>query len=121
MTTATFTCPACGRTSHHPDDARYGYCGACHEFTGSIRGWTDRRHIHMLIDDERRRQEAKFPNRTCADPLPPELKVAVLVEEVGEVARAVLEHEPADRLRDELVQVAAVAVAWLEALQRADR
>lgn len=30
----SFTCPRCGRTSHHPDDARYGYCGACHDFTG---------------------------------------------------------------------------------------
>lgn len=29
----TFTCPLCGRTSHHPDDVRYSYCGACHEFT----------------------------------------------------------------------------------------
>jgi hypothetical protein len=29
-----FTCPRCGRTSHHPDDSREGYCGACHDFTG---------------------------------------------------------------------------------------
>lgn len=40
--------------------------------------------------------------------------LAVLVEEVGEVAKAM--HEEASRtdLIDELVQVAAVAVAWLE-------
>lgn len=29
-----FTCPKCGRTSWHPDDERYGYCGACCAFTG---------------------------------------------------------------------------------------
>jgi hypothetical protein len=28
-----FTCPRCGRTSHHPDDIREGYCGACHDWT----------------------------------------------------------------------------------------
>lgn len=41
------------------------------------------------------------------------VKVAVLTEECGEVSRAVLDHDP-ERLREELVQVAAVAVAWLE-------
>ena len=46
---------------------------------------------------------------------PHPVKVAVLTEEVGEVARAALEHDT-DGLRLELVQVAAVAVAWLEAL-----
>jgi len=30
-----FTCPRCGRTSHHPDDEREGYCGACHDWTGT--------------------------------------------------------------------------------------
>ena len=29
-----FTCPRCGRTSAHPMDAREGYCGACHDWTG---------------------------------------------------------------------------------------
>jgi hypothetical protein len=29
-----FTCPQCGRTSFHPKDAEYGYCGACRAFTG---------------------------------------------------------------------------------------
>jgi len=45
----------------------------------------------------------------------PEVKAAVLAEECGEVARAVLDKDR-DNLRAELVQVAAVAVAWLEAL-----
>jgi hypothetical protein len=43
------------------------------------------------------------------------VKVAVLAEECGEVARAVLDRDCA-ALKRELVQVAAVAVAWLEAL-----
>lgn len=30
-----FTCPKCGRTSHHPMDARFGYCGHCHDYTGA--------------------------------------------------------------------------------------
>lgn len=33
------TCPRCGWTSHHPDDASNGYCGNCHEFTSDT---TDR-------------------------------------------------------------------------------
>jgi hypothetical protein len=28
-----FSCPRCGRTSHHPLDAIEGYCGACHDWT----------------------------------------------------------------------------------------
>jgi len=36
-------------------------------------------------------------------------------EECGEAARAVLDTD-IDQLRTELIQVAAVAVAWLEAL-----
>lgn len=32
-----FTCPDCTRTSHHPEDERYRYCGACHKFfTGEV-------------------------------------------------------------------------------------
>jgi hypothetical protein len=30
-----FTCPRCSRTSHHPDDKRYGYCSHCHAHTGA--------------------------------------------------------------------------------------
>jgi hypothetical protein len=29
----SFTCPRCGRTSHHPTDVAEGYCGACHDWT----------------------------------------------------------------------------------------
>jgi hypothetical protein len=35
-----FTCPRCTHTSHHPLDRRYGYCGRCHEYTGTPEGDT---------------------------------------------------------------------------------
>jgi len=48
--------------------------------------------------------------------------LAVLIEEVGEVGRALCEHWPAPyrdhELEAELVQVAAVAVQWLETIKR---
>ncbi len=27
-----YTCPRCGRTSHHPADEQFRYCEACHRF-----------------------------------------------------------------------------------------
>jgi hypothetical protein len=30
-----FTCPACGMTSYNPNDVREGYCGNCHDWTGT--------------------------------------------------------------------------------------
>jgi hypothetical protein len=33
MAELSITCPKCNRTSHHPEDANHGYCGACHEYT----------------------------------------------------------------------------------------
>lgn len=47
-----------------------------------------------------------------------EVKAAVLMEECGEVARAVLDVSPMSDLRAELVQVAAVAVAMIEWIDR---
>ncbi|MGN6484740.1 MAG: MazG-like family protein [Thermomicrobiales bacterium] len=45
---------------------------------------------------------------------------AILGEEVGEVSRAMLEDRfgAGGNLRDELVQVAAVAIAWIECIDR---
>jgi hypothetical protein len=34
----SYTCPECGRTSHHPEDERNSYCGACRQFTGAAAG-----------------------------------------------------------------------------------
>jgi hypothetical protein len=79
--------------------------------------------IVKAIEKERDRQHSKW-NTThrwgfgdCSSELvAPIVKVGVLTEECGEVARAVLECNQTD-LRRELVQVAAVAIAWLEALE----
>jgi ribosomal protein S27AE len=32
-----FTCPRCGMTSHNVNDAREGYCGNCHDYTGDTK------------------------------------------------------------------------------------
>lgn len=86
----------------------------------------NRSEIYEAIDNERARQDAKFPGQwggfatafavfdeptarcsafECA---------AILAEEAGEVARAVIDRDR-QGLEHELVQVAAVCVAWLEA------
>ena len=44
--------------------------------------------------------------------------LAILAEEVGEAAQAMLQEQGAARVREELVQAAAVIVAWLEAMDR---
>lgn len=81
-----------------------------------------------LINAERDRQdslvaEGRLP-WNCSNPdIDDDHKLAPLTEEVGEVAKALLwigEPDAFDldfrrlELRDELVQVAAVSVAWLE-------
>jgi hypothetical protein len=83
---------------------------------------TARAAIYAAIDAERDRQAGAW-NRPhpwgwgdCSSPkVSLTTKAAVLLEETGEVARAVLDQKP-DDLRRELVQVAAVAVAWLEGM-----
>lgn len=44
----------------------------------------------------------------------------ILTEELGEVARAICDREPLHELRSELVQVAAMACAWISAIDRAE-
>jgi len=46
--------------------------------------------------------------------------LTILVEEVGEIAEAILEHSPSEpsKLREELVQAAAVIVSMIEHLDR---
>src|SRR3954467_6076485 len=87
-------------------------------------------YVLNLVRMERQRQgqleaAGKIPFN-CADPnVGNLLKLAVLGEEFGEVCKEVYEaaaffgQPPADvtaKLRTELVQVAAVAVAWIEGL-----
>lgn len=67
------------------------------------------------VAEERRRQDRKWGP---SDHRPPPT-LAVLIEEVGEVAKAQMEETDAE-LRAELVQVAAVAVAMIEGIDRGD-
>lgn len=76
--------------------------------------------IYEEIRAERARQDAKFgANRV----MPASSWLPVLVEEVGEVGSACLDdgQDAHGDLRAELVQVAAVAVAWLESIDNDPR
>lgn len=69
----------------------------------------NRAGIFDAIIEERARQDNMHE-------FPLELRMAVLAEELGEVASA-LQAERVDYLISELIQVAAVAVRWIEALE----
>lgn len=77
------------------------------------------------VRQEQLRHEGRFPYTCAGEGLTPAEKLAVLAEEFGEVAREISDArncrtEPnPKRLRAELVQVAAVAVAWVESLDAA--
>jgi hypothetical protein len=115
---------------------------------GEPTGLTDAQwRVLCLIAEERKRQDAlvrrgKFSWNCSFDGPPYAEKLAVLSEEVGEVAREVVEHVITrdkyaadeklktmpphreeyfrERLRSELVQVAAVCLAWVEHLSGAE-
>ena len=68
--------------------------------------------IYDDIEAERRRQDEEWGIQTHS----PVAWFTILVEEVGEVAKALLSESPSE-WRRELVQVAAVVVATLEAYE----
>jgi|SRR5579859_6031151 len=90
-----------------------------------------RSRIFIALENERHRQEklreaGKF-TYTCASVEMTDLeRYTVLGEEVGEIGHelnggiGVGKWPNRDRLRKELVEVAAVCVAWIEALDRED-
>jgi NTP pyrophosphatase (non-canonical NTP hydrolase) len=63
--------------------------------------------------DERDRQDEKWSTHRQ---IKPSIWLAILVEEIGEVAKAMLQQKPYE-MRKELVQVCAVSMAWLEAIE----
>lgn len=74
---------------------------------------------------ERAKQDAKWGEQNHSDPE----WAAILMEELGEAARCVCKtttgpsstdgaNQYAERLEGEVIQVAAVAVAWVEAIRR---
>lgn len=73
------------------------------------------RSVFFDVEAERQRQDEKW-GPSEGRPVP---TMAVLVEEVGEAAKAILEDD-LPGLRDELVQVSAVAAAMVEGIDRGD-
>lgn len=65
------------------------------------------------IAEERGRQDEKWGGRPGVDRRDDHTYAAVLGEEFGEACQAWLQRE-VTQLRTELIQVAAVAVAWVE-------
>ncbi len=77
--------------------------------------------VYVDISRERVRQEERHPDDTCWELGKPDReKWAVFASEVQEVWDALFNNEPRANLRAELIQVAAVAVAWVQALDRAE-
>ena len=74
-----------------------------------------RNGIFWEVDYERDRQDAKWGGIPGVERRDDHTYPAVLTEEVGEACQAWLERDTR-ALREELVQVAAVAVAWIEEL-----
>lgn len=77
-----------------------------------------RMQVFTLIEEERKKQDAKWGDQSGH---PDWLWQLILTEEVGEVSEAILKAEwedgDPDRLKEELIQVAAVTVAWLEGIE----
>lgn len=69
-----------------------------------------RNEVFELISKERERQISKWGNQSRGHVM---VWLTILIEEVGEIGHAIL-HKDWDGMEDEIVQVAAVAVAWLE-------
>jgi NTP pyrophosphatase (non-canonical NTP hydrolase) len=89
-------------------------------------------YIYDQIDRERQRAHAKHGASSIEGRPPADSgRLAILVEEVGEVARNLNDRRHADTtvelldfdalLRAELVQVAAMAVGWIAAIDRTGR
>ena len=73
----------------------------------------DRMYIYEEISAERNFQDKKHPDFQPDNAH----RLAVLTEEVGEVAKGIQEKDITN-LRYELIQVAAVAVRWIEAIDK---
>lgn len=72
----------------------------------------------QLIMEERRRQDKKWGEQNHSDLY----WLGILTEELGELAKAIIENKPTNfdygEVNRELTQVAAVALAWMEAKAR---
>lgn len=69
------------------------------------------------VISERQRRHDKFGDQSH---IPRTLMLAVLMKEVGEVAKAIIEDFANQAVRAELIQVAAVAVQMIEHIDNED-
>ena len=79
------------------------------EDESTIPGFDD---VVDLIKKERLSQLAKWGDQNNKDLF----WLAILTEELGEVSKAIIEGEDVNKIKAEIIQVAAVSVAWLEKL-----
>ena len=75
------------------------------------------RAILDQIAKERERQDIKWGQQNHENGY----WLAILMEEVGEVAKAIVEGSGPSTVRTELIHVAAVCVSWLECMDRRRR
>jgi len=47
---SSYTCPACGMTSYHPEDVRHEYCGNCHKTRSEVEAGSKKPRIIRLED-----------------------------------------------------------------------
>lgn len=84
---ASFTCPACGRTSRNPKDVEEGYCGHCHDWTA---------------DDKPADQEVAVIHRGRAFSSLEEAFEWRAQQERGPLAQLYLSHDELDALLSEV-------------------
>lgn len=72
--------------------------------------------VLRMVVDERVRQDIKWGNIDTRVNLTNDRWFVILDEEVGETAKALNDKESRERVAEELIQVAAVAVAWSQLL-----
>lgn len=80
-------------------------------------------HILEDIQDEFNRQEDAYCNGKIHIKMDNPYdrskdKLAVVTEELGEVAKALLDHQGDDHLREELIQVATCCIGWIISLDK---
>ena len=67
--------------------------------------------IYALLNDEiTRAEDLHGVNPNLSD----EIWMRILVEEIGEVARAIHENKPSKNIIEELIQVSAVSLRWAD-------
>lgn len=68
-------------------------------------------NVMTEVEEERDRQDKKWGENRRHSHI---FWLAILMEEVGEVARAIIDGSPSLKIRNELIQVAAVCFCWIE-------